>query len=364
VTDKIPILYIDDELSNLHAFNATLRKKYRIFLAQSAAEGIKVLSENEICVIITDQRMPQMTGVEFFESIINKYPDPVRILMTAYADIEAVIDSINKGHIYRFIRKPWEEHDLINAIENAIELFDAKKQLKEKNIQLQKANDELNRFVYSASHDLKAPLLSILGIIKVAELENKEKGMDRHLVMIENSVKKLEIFIQNIINYYKNIRIKEYYNPVDLQQIVQETVESHKFYHNTSEIKFCIDIDLPEEFVSDEFRVRVIINNLLSNAIKYQRKEEAEKQVAVKAEIKDGHAYISIKDNGIGIEEKFLKDIYNMFFRATHHSSGSGIGLYIVKDAVDKLEGEIEVVSNEGNGTTFNIKIPNRNNRI
>ncbi len=143
VKEKANVLYVDDETNNLIAFKATYRKVYNIFTAESASEGKNILGQENIHIIITDQRMPGVTGVEFLESIIPEYPDPIRILLTGYADIEAVINAINKGQVYRYINKPWDEMELKFVIDNAFEVFS----LRRDNLQLTKsllrANEQL-----------------------------------------------------------------------------------------------------------------------------------------------------------------------------------------------------------------------------
>ncbi|WP_226389867.1 response regulator [Penaeicola halotolerans] len=141
--DKINILYVDDEVNNLHSFKAAFRKDYNVFVAESGLEGQKILAENPIEIIITDQRMPGMTGVEFLETIIPLYPEPIRILLTGYTDIQAVIDAINKGQVYHYITKPWEEQYLKNIIKNAYEMFALRKENKELTKSLIRANEQL-----------------------------------------------------------------------------------------------------------------------------------------------------------------------------------------------------------------------------
>jgi len=140
---KIKVLYVDDEVNNLQAFKATFRRDYKIFLAESAREAREVLKEQEIEIIITDQRMPEETGVEFLESIIPTHPDPIRILLTGYTDIQAVIDSINKGKVYHYLTKPWEEDYLRTVIKNAFEVYALRRENKQLTDNLLKANDQL-----------------------------------------------------------------------------------------------------------------------------------------------------------------------------------------------------------------------------
>ena len=140
---KIKVLYVDDEEHNLTAFKATFRREYDVFTAISADEGRAILATENINIIITDQRMPHITGVEFLESIIEEYPEPIRILLTGYTDVSAVIDAINKGQIYRYITKPWDEQDLKVTINNAYEVFYLRKENKELMKSLLKANEQL-----------------------------------------------------------------------------------------------------------------------------------------------------------------------------------------------------------------------------
>jgi response regulator RpfG family c-di-GMP phosphodiesterase len=141
--EKIKILYLDDEENNLQAFKATFRRDYKIFLAISAIEGEEILAKEEVDLIITDQRMPEKTGVEFLEKIIPTYPKPIRILLTGYTDIQAVIDAINKGQIYHYLTKPWEEDYLRTVIKNAFEVYSLRKENEQLTNALIKANEQL-----------------------------------------------------------------------------------------------------------------------------------------------------------------------------------------------------------------------------
>lgn len=140
----IHILYIDDEIHNLNAFKASFRRLYTVFTAESAEEARKILAEqDEMHIIISDQRMPKMTGIEFFESILEDHPEPIRILLTGYADINAVIDAINKGQVYKYFSKPWNEEELKHNIEKAYEVYSLRKENKELTAKLLDVNEKL-----------------------------------------------------------------------------------------------------------------------------------------------------------------------------------------------------------------------------
>jgi len=129
-TKEINILYIDDEVHNLNAFKASFRRTFNVFTAESGKDALPILETEDIHIILTDQRMPNMTGVEFLASILDKHPDPIRILLTGYSDLTAVVDAINKGQVYLYITKPWQEEELRQNLEKAFEVFDLRRQNK------------------------------------------------------------------------------------------------------------------------------------------------------------------------------------------------------------------------------------------
>lgn len=361
---KPTILYVDDEVNNLTSFKATFRRDYRVELAQSAKEALDMLKEQEFEVIISDQRMPEITGVDLFKSIIDEYPKPVRILLTGYSDIEAVINAINEGQVYRYISKPWDETDLKMAIDNAVQFYETKNELRERNQELEKAYSELEKFVYSASHDLRAPLVSVLGLVKLAKIENEGSGCIDYLDKIESSVDKLDHLLRNVINYYRNGKLEKQQDEIDFEKLLNESLESFEYYENADQIDFSVKTEQEGTFIGDESRLKIILNNLISNAIKYQRQEESHKKVELRATAVNGSASIEVVDNGIGIEPGKEQDIFSMFNHSNAKNAGSGIGLYIVKETLDKLSGSIEVESQPGKGSKFIIKIPNQHESL
>ncbi|GAA4467955.1 hypothetical protein GCM10023093_24640 [Nemorincola caseinilytica] len=136
-------MYVDDEMNNLISFKAVFRIKYNILTAISGEEAIKILKNNMVNIIITDQRMPQMTGVEFLESILDEFPDPIRILLTGYADMNAVIDAVNKGKIFHYLTKPWNEEELDMTITRAFDVYRQKIEEREMTNKLSLSNEQL-----------------------------------------------------------------------------------------------------------------------------------------------------------------------------------------------------------------------------
>jgi response regulator RpfG family c-di-GMP phosphodiesterase len=140
---KITVLYVDDEENNLFSFKATFRIKYNVLTAISGDEALKLLAEKPVHIIVTDQRMPEMTGVEFLENVLKSYPDPMRILLTGYADMNAVIDAVNKGKIFHYLTKPWNEAELDATIQKAYQKYLEKLEMQDMNEKLAVSNDQL-----------------------------------------------------------------------------------------------------------------------------------------------------------------------------------------------------------------------------
>ncbi|MEJ7558261.1 MAG: hybrid sensor histidine kinase/response regulator [Pedobacter sp.] len=352
----VRVLYIDDEENNLHAFKAGFRRQYEIYTANSAAEGLKILENISVHVIIADQKMPQTTGVEFFKSIIHTYPDPIRILLTGYTDIEALADAINHGDIYRYITKPWNDLELHNSIKNAYDAYRTKIDLRDKVAELEKTNDELNRFIYSISHELRAPLVSAMGIVNLVKMEGLFESSGEYWSLIETCSNKLDYYVQKTLQYYKNSKDVSEHTEIDFEALVPSLIELYSY--TDKETYFHTDIRQDIAFYGDAFRIEVILGNLISNAIKYQREDSVDKKVDIHIQVTPTEAEITISDNGMGILNEHLEKIFTQFFKIKTNQ-GSGLGLFIVKEALNKIDGKISVSSNTSEGTTFIITIPN-----
>lgn len=352
----IRVLYIDDEENNLHAFKASFRRQYEIYTALSAVDGLKILQNVKMHVIIADQKMPNTTGVEFFKSITETFPDPVRILLTGYTDIEALAEAINHGDIYRYITKPWNDLELHNSIKNAYDAYKAKIDLRHKIAELEKTNDELNRFIYSISHELRAPLVSVMGIVNLVKMENLYNSSGEYWGLIESCSSKLDYYIQKTLQYYKNNKTKAEEAPVDFRSLVADLINLYAYANRDTQ--FMVNVNQPIPFKGDLFRIEVILGNLISNAINYQKANELNKKVNIDIDVTQEFVEIVISDNGIGILNEHLEKIFTQFFKSKSNH-GSGLGLFIVKEALNKINGRIDVSSSIDHGTTFKITIPN-----
>ncbi|RYD54718.1 MAG: hybrid sensor histidine kinase/response regulator [Sphingobacteriales bacterium] len=359
--NKIKILYIDDEANNLISFKASFRFDYTILTAVSTAEADAHLEKHaDISIILCDQRMPDKTGVEYFEEIRNKYPNPVRILITGYTDVESVINAINRGHIFRYVKKPWTDMDVASAIEEAHKFYIATSMLTVKNQELQKAYNELDKFAYSATHDMRGPILSVLGIINLSKNIDNITDIRQMMDMVEKAMLKLDNYIQNLHDYYNLKRGELSISDINFNDMVKDMSDMFEIASKLEQVQFSCNVVQDEPFRSDEVSLKIIVNNLLSNAFKYQDKKKLNKFVTLDVAVSKGAATINVKDNGIGIPEKSISQVFDMFFRATTLEFGSGFGLYNVKDALSKVNGTIDVSSKEHEGTTFTVMIPTK----
>lgn len=360
MSDTKRILYLDDEENNLVAFKALFRRDYEVHTTTSPQEAVQILNEQEIQVILSDQKMPDISGVEFFELTRTDFPDAVRVLVTGYADIEAVIDAINKGGVYRYVTKPWDENDLKICIENAFDKFFTRKEIENKNEELVQANSDLEKFIYSASHDLRAPLVSIKGVIQLAKLEGLDPKAMGYLEMIEKSTTKLDAFVQNIIHYYQNIRSDESVQRVDMNELIDLIIDQYAAYEDADKIKITKDINSSTDFNGDAYRLRIVLGNLLANAIKFNDPNKSDKTVDIHVVQNVDKLLLRFTDNGIGMHTDVLKSVEEIFAQKTTKSPGIGVGLYLVREAVSKMGGKISVASAPNEFTTFTIEIPNK----
>ena len=222
---------------------------------------------------------------------------------------------------------------------------------------LEKSNKEMDRFVYSISHDIRSPLSSIQGLINIMKIDPNEN--EKYLNLIESSIIKLDNYTKDILDYTRNSRAKLSPQLIDLNEIVDKCIGQIKYASNSNNMEFNKNINLSEPFHTDSWRFEVILNNLLSNAVKYREKSRNQPFVNIDASITKNKLRLNITDNGIGIDKSHLGKIYDMFYRASEDSQGSGLGLYIVSETVVLLGGSIDIKSTVGEGTTINLELPN-----
>jgi len=228
--------------------------------------------------------------------------------------------------------------------------------------QLEIRNFELDQFIYKVSHDMRAPLTSILGLINLAKIDGTNLGtMREYIDMIETSTNRLDIFIKSLLDFSRNERLETVIEKIDIQKLISEIFQNMEFMANYEKIQKHVQVIGKHDFYNEYLRVRIILNNLLSNAIKYQDRSKSSHSIKIIIDLTHANqVLIQFEDNGIGIAHEVRSNIFDMFYRGTELADGSGLGLYIVKQTIEKLAGEIRIESIPKMGTQVNVMLPNR----
>lgn len=250
--------------------------------------------------------------------------------------------------IITVMKMNYDTNRKLHKISNTIEL---------KNLELRKINEELDRFVYSASHDLRSPLSSIKGLTNVFE-KDPSANKNEYLPMIKARIDAMDKFIDEITNYSRNTRVQVSFEHILLRPLVEEILDTLQYTDQADKLSF--NVDIADDYVlrTDAYRLRIVLNNLISNSIKYADFSKQKSTVAIEAGKEADYYYINVIDNGIGIKKDLQDKVFNMFFRATEKSTGSGLGLYIVSESLKKMNGQLSLESEPGAGSKFIIKLP------
>lgn len=232
-------------------------------------------------------------------------------------------------------------------------------EIKKREQALIESNQHLDQVFYKTTHDLKAPLRSVLGLIRLAENASDEQRLE-YITLIKRSLLKLDVYLDEINDFFKGERLEIKREKIELKDLISEEIDNLRGFHETERIDIALAVNQQVDFYSDVFRVKTIVTNLISNAMKYADFSKAAPRISVEVEVNALLCTVRIQDNGIGIEPQYQTKIFDRFFRATGQSYGNGIGLFIVKDTVQRLNGSINVSSMKDVGTTFTVEIPNQ----
>jgi len=237
-------------------------------------------------------------------------------------------------------------------------LRENEKRLHDKNQELVKTNKELDRFVYSVSHDLRSPISSVRGLIGLVRLNPHSPDTKSYLEMMDSQLIDLNKFIEDIVLYSRNTRVAVKRDLIDLKKLVDEILISLQFYPGA--VKINIDVNIPDEttLYSDATRVKIVLANLVSNALKYSDPAKENPFIKISATKIHTHIEISVRDNGAGIDHRSVSKIFDMFYQGNEKADGSGLGLYIVRETLEKIQGEISVQSELGKGSEFKVVLP------
>ena len=233
-------------------------------------------------------------------------------------------------------------------------------EINEKNLSLEKTNAELDRFVYSTSHDLRAHLASILGLISLTELEEEPIPPEivRYLQMMKERVNSLDDFIQDIIDYSRNSRVEVVLTKLNFSKLIDDVIEHNRYLKNTQHVMINKNINVSKPIKIDRTRISRVLNNLVSNAIKYNDLSKEQPTVDINAKLEDNTLILNVSDSGKGIRDEIKDRVFDMFYRGTDQATGSGLGLYIAREMMHKMDGTLKFSTEAGKGTTFTLVLP------
>jgi signal transduction histidine kinase len=367
---KLRILMLEDNPEDAFLIERVLRKDNMVFVAE------RVDTREEFCdsigrfqpdVVLSDHGLPRFNSREALKICLKERATAPFILVTGTMSDEIAIsclregadDYILKGNLSRLpsaIRRAMKERRLEKLKR------EARYALRKQNIELVKVNSELDKFVYSVSHNLRGPLASVMGLLNIAE--SKVSNVEEIHSMIRQSVMRLDETLKEIIAYSNNARSEIGATEIDWKSIINSSLEKLQYLPNAAKIKFTFDdSEASFPFYSDPERLSLILNSLYSNSILYCALDK-KPVIHTKVSVAYDMVTITVNDNGIGITENCLPHVFNMFYRANERSSGAGLGLYITKETVKKLGGKIGVEAKENEGTTITITLPINKNVV
>ncbi len=383
------LLVVDDEVEVTKALYRQFRRRYDVYTATSAVAGYEIMAQVPIQVVISDQRMPEITGAEFFQRLRGDYPDAIRLLLTGYADIEAVIAAINDGNVFRYITKPWDPAELDAVVAQAFERYrliaenrrlvrelqetnvrleervrQRTAELAETNEQLRQMHREKDAFIGVVAHDLRNPVASIytasyflLDPRYGIEAEEQEqilldiRGQAEYMIGLINDL----LDVSQIESGELTLRLEE----IDLRDFLQATVRRHGKLATRKGSRVILAAMPGGTVRGDPLRLRQVLDNLLDNAVKFSPHGST---VRVEADREPDGWRIRVIDQGPGISEDDRAQLFEYFGRSSARPTGdegsTGLGLAITRRVVEAHGGEIGVESVPGEGATFWFTLP------
>ncbi|MBL7669350.1 MAG: hybrid sensor histidine kinase/response regulator [Bdellovibrionaceae bacterium] len=351
---KHRILCIDDEVDNVDALERLFRKKYTVIKATSGQEALKWLKTNQepLALIITDQRMPEMTGVELLEQTLTSHPETVRILLTGYTDLESVIAAVNQGQIYRYLTKPWDPIDLGLTVDRAVERYVISQELKQKNKELAKALEELqtldqakSHFMILINHELKTPLTSILNFGALLSETSLDTDQEKYLLRIQQSTARLKALVDDVLLIMKaetqqliieesSFNLKKIIDPILMQ--LQGALENKA---QTIAVSSAI-----EQVTTSDLVLGQVLIRLLQNANRFGTAKQAITFDVLK--LPSQKIRFQITNQGPSISEKVTEKIFKPFYldeNIMNHTTGTGLGLTVCQSLLKLVESGINI---------------------
>jgi len=371
---QYPILYVDDEPFALETFRAQFKEDFTIHVAQDGEEAQRILQENEIAAVLTDQRMPRLSGVELLKRVKTQRPDTVRMLITAYTDMDVVIEAINEGNVYRYVTKPYNEDDLRNTLRQGIEtyyLIRERARLEAEKIETARRMARANRLsavgtlAAGMAHEINNPLTAVSAFLQMLPQKYEESRKDKEFWeqfyrRVCEELERIHHLITRMLRYSRFTGQDEYnLQETDLNGLLEDMiallVPEAKKRMNVFKKEF--DPDLPIGWMDPE-RMKQVFMNLFLNAIQATEGGTITVCSRLASRGNDRAALeVAVSDTGCGIAEEHLHKLFDPFFTTKHHE-GSGLGLLTCHQIVEAHRGFIDVRSEPGKGATFIVRLP------
>jgi signal transduction histidine kinase len=359
VSEKPLLLCLDDEIDNLDALERIFRQKYKVLKALTPKEAFDQLDlYPNISVIISDQRMPQITGVDFLEKSITTHPDSIRILLTGYTDIDSVIGAVNQGQIYRYLTKPWDPVDLQNTVHQALEKYTLRAELKLKNVELEKALNELqnldkskSQFMILINHELKTPLTSIINFASLLKETVLSDEQNLFTDRITKSSVKLKNIIDDVLFIVKGeiglIPVKN--NLFNIETIFLDLPMEIALSLKTKNQKLIFDFQT-NNLISDSYLLKTALMRALHNATKFGR---VQSDITISTSTDENNNFVlNVQNQGPQISKNVIEKLLKPFMldeNVMNHSVGMGLGLTICNTLIKTLNGQLNILNtNDG----------------
>ena len=374
------LLVVDDEPEVLRSIYDLLRTKYQVVTFERATDALAVLESLNPQIVMSDQRMPGMTGVEFLHEVRLRAPDATRLLFTAYSQLETVIAAVNEGNIYRYISKPWDPQELASVVGQALEHNKLRverrtliAELQEANAKLAESNKLKEQFIEVASHELKTPVTVILGLAELWSMSLKKTASQEEtqwLEAIRLAGRRLAVTVERMVLLLYSNRLQETLHPQStlISSVIEQVVTALQPFIEARNLNLKLELEPNVGEVSlDATKIGDVLTNLIMNSIKFTKDGGT---ITVSAgSVGPDQVYFEVTDTGIGISAKELPFLFQPFFTgydARHHSSGIyefdkrgiGLGLNLVKRFVEMHGGTVTVRSEPEYGSTFRVILP------
>ncbi len=357
--DSRRILYVDDEPENLFVFNATFGREYEVLTAGDGRSALEILETRPAPVVISDQRMPGMSGVEFLTRVRELHPDSMRIILTAFTDVSDIIDAINLGHIYKFVTKPWEPQELALTLKHVFEAHALAQENRSLTSELLRKERlaTVGQLVSGLAHEIQNQL-NVRGFADAILARYPDDPFLRDRVtMIRNALKVISGMVREIRDFSRQAPVSG--TPKvehDLARIAREVIALLEFDADVSRVRVAAAVDEPVRVFCRPDKLQQVVINLVRNAAQATLdRPDPEVRIEVRSEDKAG--VLRVVDNGCGIPDKNLDRIWEPFF-TTKAEGGMGLGLHICKSLVESDGGTIMCRSRTGEGSAFEFRLP------